>query len=335
MSEVLRRAVQDHLDAWLFTASVTAVSVRSCPARFPLRPGSDSDWNVARSMVDDVYPCVGEMLAVLQTKTDFNAFIWKRLRHGVKIMFRPAAGSTIHMDDRGGKTQERVATLDAGWIFTAAVMRWFHDHPRISYYDMCLGVSLDGRGGGTGEAWVEGGPENVGVGWGFYCVRRYLAEMSDPGLGDDPLRGLRESAEGLYLPPGAVFDRMMVYDLNRRDADMTRERELEFPEGGFLTVHKVLLGGDPGDAGDRVLYPGSIPVNLVKLEKADPRLIAGSIAHVAGNVGTHMAPGCKGDALLARAVGEESEFMLHLVDAGTDGILGFFVSFEQGGLPGQ
>ncbi len=329
MSDSLRRAVQEHLDARSFPAHVAAVSVKYCPAGFPFHPEDDSDWNMVRAMVDDIYPCVDEMLSALQTEAGFSAAVWKRLRQGRKIIFRPAAGSTINTNDRRNAPEHGI-NLDAGWVFAATVMRWFHDRPRVSYYDMCLGVSLDNTDGIAGEAWVEGDRTDSGDGWGFYYARRYLAEVSDPGLGDDPLRGLRESAAGRYLPPGAVFDRMMVYDLNRRDGDMTRERKLEFPEGRFIAVHKVLLGGDSDDEGDRVLYPGAIPVNLVKLGKADPASLAGSIAHCAGNVGARVTTAHEGDALLARVPGEEKEFMLHLVDAGADGILGLFVTFGRG-----
>ncbi|HET58191.1 MAG TPA: hypothetical protein ENN35_07100 [Deltaproteobacteria bacterium] len=324
MSDSLRRAVQEHLDARSFPAHVAAVSVKHCPAGFPFHPEDDSDWNMVRAMVDDIYQCVDEMLSALQTKAGFSAAVWKRLRQGRKLMVRPAAGSTIHMDGRG-RGSSRGESPDAGWAFTAAVMRWFHDHPRISYYDMCLGVFLDVREGVTGEALIEGYPEYPS-GWGFYSVRRYLADASDPGLGDDPLRGLEESTAGIYLPPGAVFDRMMVYDLNRNDGDETRQRELVFPDGGILMIHKAFLGGDPGDEGDRVLYPGAIPVNLVRLEKANPDLIADSIARFAGNMGVPVTPG---DALLARVLGEEQGFMLHLVDAGGDGIIGLFVCLRR------
>jgi len=87
----------------------------------------------------------------------------------------------------------------------------------------------------TTEAVMEGRSGDFYGGWGFYFVRKYLSESSVAALGDDPMAGLEESMKGIYLPPGAVRDKLMVYDLNRICDDPSKGREVPVPGQGNLS----------------------------------------------------------------------------------------------------
>ncbi len=123
-------------------------------------------------------------------------------------------------------------------------MRWFHDRAGISYFQMSLGeaatamssvaanyryIKKTGRPVTT-EAVIEGRSDDFYGGWGFYFVRKYLSEVSDSSRGDDPMQGLEESMAGIYLPPGEVQDKLMVYDLNRICDDPSKGREIPVPD---------------------------------------------------------------------------------------------------------
>ena len=84
-----------------------------------------------------------------------------------------------------------------------------------------------------------------------------------------PCRVWRRAWPGIYLPPGQVRDKLMVYDLNRICDDPSKGREIPVPAGEnfqSLILHKVIVGGDPTDPADRALYPGCILINLPRLK---------------------------------------------------------------------
>jgi hypothetical protein len=54
----------------------------------------------------------------------------------------------------------------------------------------------------TTEAVIEGKAGNFYGGWGFYFVRKYLAQTHDPSHKDDPMKGYDESVAGTYIPRG-------------------------------------------------------------------------------------------------------------------------------------
>ncbi|WP_214084249.1 DUF362 domain-containing protein [Methanoculleus sp.] len=163
----------------------------------------------------------------------------------------------------------------------AALMRWFHDNLDIDYHLMMLGEastssllleSAFSRQAGrtvTSEAIFEGRSEDFYGGWGFYFVRRYLAERHPPSHTDDPMRGYEESVAGRYLPPGRAGDRLRVYDLNKLGDDPSRGRTVpvpgwaNFPE---VTLHKAIVGDEPRDADDPGDYPGCVLVNVPKFK---------------------------------------------------------------------
>ena len=169
------------------------------------------------------------------------------------------------------------------WPFMAALMRWFHDKMDISYHEMALGeaasatsavgvlFSLQYNEGKpiTTEAVMEGRSGDFYGGWGFYFVRRYLAESHDVSHADDPMKGYQESVSGEYLPPGRAGDRLLVYDLNRLYDNASKGRVVPVPDGANyqeITLHKAIVGGDPADTEDMKDYPGCVLVNVPRLK---------------------------------------------------------------------
>ena len=247
-----------------------------------IRDSDEAAWNEIKVKIDYTYENLDAALSVLERETSLKAALWNRLRKGKKILFKPNLVSSENIDPYTfGPTPG--STGNTEWPFVAAVMRWFHDRLGISYYHMCVGeaatalsavaaqyryIKKSGRPVTT-ESVIEGRSDDFYGGWGFYFVRRYLAENSEPTLGDDPMRGLEESMAGSYIPPGGAYDKLMVYDLNRICDNPAKGREITVPAGKnfkSLILHKVIIGGDPSDEGDRTLYPGCILVNLPRLK---------------------------------------------------------------------
>ncbi|MBW2092775.1 MAG: DUF362 domain-containing protein, partial [Deltaproteobacteria bacterium] len=169
------------------------------------------------------------------------------------------------------------------WTFVAAVMRWFHDKLGISYHLMSLGEAATTMSGTaalystlkadtvpvTTEAAIEGRSGDFYGGWGFYFVRKYLAELLGQDADDDPMQGFEESVAGTYIPPGHVTDKLMVYDLNRISDDPTKGRDVEVSDGinfKSIILHKVVVGGDANDPEDMKAYPGCILINLPRIK---------------------------------------------------------------------
>jgi hypothetical protein len=268
--------------------AVARVAVeKSYPGIAPLlkeviRNRDEAAWGEIKARIDYTFRHVDAALSALDKETGFLSQVRGRLEQGRKLLFKP---NLVSMESINPYTllplPGSVATT--AWPFVAAVMRWFHDKGRISYYRMALGdgatlsavaaasyTLIKGTGRPvTPEAVIEGRSDAFYGGWGFSFARRYLAEASDPALGDDPLQGLEESMGGIYLPPGVAGDRLMVYDLNRIDDDPTKGREVPVPHGvnfPSIILHKAVCGGDPDDPADRARYPGSVLINLPKLK---------------------------------------------------------------------
>ena len=247
-----------------------------------IRDSDQTAWKEIKARIDYTYRNLDEALSALEKEEGFLAVIKKRLEQGQKLLFKPNLVSAENIEPyHFGPTAGSSGNTE--WPFVAAVMRWFHDRAGISFFQMSLGeaatalssvaanyryIKKTGRPVTT-EAVMEGRSDDFYGGWGFYFVRKYLAEASDPSLGDDPMRGLEESMTGIYLPPGAVQDKLMVYDLNRICDDPSKGREIPVPAGEnfqSLILHKVVVGGDPTDPVDRALYPGCILINLPRLK---------------------------------------------------------------------
>ncbi len=242
----------------------------------------ESAWGEIKTKIDYTYRNLDRALSALEKETPFLPIIHKRLQQGQKLLFKPNLVSTENIDPyHFGPTIGSSGNTE--WPFVAAVMRWFHDRAGIRFFQMSLGeaatalssvaanyryIKKAGRPVTT-ESVIEGRSDEFYGGWGFYFVRKYLAEVSDPSLGDDPMQGLEESMAGIYIPPGEVQDKLMVYDLNRICDDPSKGREIPVPAGEnfqSLILHKVIVGGDPADSADRALYPGCILINLPRLK---------------------------------------------------------------------
>ncbi len=83
------------------------------------------------------------------------------------------------------------------------------------------------------------------------------------------MKGYEESLASAYIPVGEATDKLMVYDLNRIYDDPRKGREVSVPGGvnfKSITLHKVIVGGDPSSPDDLKANPGCILVNVPKLK---------------------------------------------------------------------
>jgi hypothetical protein len=232
-----------------------------------IRSTHEAAWGEIKAKIDYTYQHVDIALAALNRETSFLSQVTARLEHGQKLLFKP---NLVSMEAINPYTllplPGFLATTE--WAFVAAVMRWFHDKGKISYYRMCVGEAATAsaslaalythikKGGRpvTAEAAIEGRSDDFYGGWGFYFVRRYLAETSDACLGDDPMQGLEESMAGISLPPGLAVDKLMVSNLNRIADDPANGRDISVPNAEnfkSIILHKAIVGGDPSDSKDR------------------------------------------------------------------------------------
>ena len=73
------------------------------------------------------------------------------------------------------------------------------------------------------------------------------------------MNGYEDSVTGKYLPPGEAGNRLMIYDLNKvkihPQADVPVPGGENYPE---ITLHKVIVGGDPQNKDDIKDYPGCV-----------------------------------------------------------------------------
>ena len=244
--------------------------------------GSEDAWNRIKAKIDFTYENLDLALASLEAETGFSDEIGKRLKKGQKLLFKPNVVNPFNIDfQTHGPGLGNLACTE--WPFIAALMRWFHDKLSVSYYQMSIGEAATSVTGVasffslmnpdgeriTPEAVIEGRSGDFYGGWGFYFARRYLADSLKPGAVDDPMQGYRESVTGEYIPPGHVTDKLMVYDLNQLSDEESKGRQVQVPGGinyAAITLHKVVVGGDPNDAKDLEAYPGCILVNVPRLK---------------------------------------------------------------------
>jgi hypothetical protein len=239
-------------------------------------------WNQIKEKIDYTYKNIDYALNSLEQETSFSLQIKKRLERGQKLLFKPNLVAPMNIDPQ---THEPILGNYActEWAFIASLMRWFHEKMGISYYQMALGEAATALTAAatlysntneskkliTPEAVFEGKSGDFYGGWGFYFVRKYLAESLKEGENEDPLKGFEESVKGNYIPPGLVSDKLMVYDLNRIFDDPNKGRECKIPDGvnyKSITLHKVIVGGDPDDPEDLKAYPGCVLVNVPKFK---------------------------------------------------------------------
>ena len=246
---------------------------------------NDSDqesWNKIKSKIDYTYNNLDYALNFLEQSTSFIHQINEKVGRGQKLLFKPnTVGPTCIDSQTHGPSLGSNACTD--WAFIAALMRWFHEKAGISYYKMILGeaaTALTSAANGfsrinpeekiiTPEAVLEGKSGDFYGGWGFYFTRKYLLESLEDGDSENPLNGHEESIKGIYLPPGHVSDKMMVYDLNRIYDDPDKGRECEIPDGvnyKSITLHKAIIGGNPDDPEDMKAYPGCVIINVPKFK---------------------------------------------------------------------
>ncbi len=244
---------------------------------------ADQDaWKKIKAKIDYTYEALDLALTPLEAETGFSKELHARIRKGQKLFFKPNLVGVTNIDPQTHGPASG-STANTEWPFVAALMRWFHDKQNIDYHQMALGeaatcmpaiaglYSMMNPEGGTvtPEATIEGRAGDFYGGWGFYFVRKYLAESLEAGRTDDPMKGYEESVAGTYIAPGLVADKLMVYDLNRIFDDMTKGRNVEVPDGvnyKSIILHKVVVGGAPEDPEDLKVYPGCILVNVPRLK---------------------------------------------------------------------
>ena len=244
--------------------------------------GDRGAWRKIKTKIDYTYEAIDLALTPLEAETAFGRELHARIRKGQRLFFKPNLVGVASIDPQThGPAPDSTANTE--WPFVAALMRWFHDRQNISYHQMALGeaatcmpavagrysmMNPEGKTV-TPEATIEGRVGDFYGGWGFYFVRKYLAESLEAGRTDDPMKGYEESVAGTYIPPGLVADKLMVYDLNRIFDDMTKGRNVEVPDGvnfRSIVLHKVVVGGAREDPEDRRAYPGCILVNVPRLK---------------------------------------------------------------------
>jgi Domain of unknown function (DUF362) len=256
--------------------------------------GSEEAWQAIKAKIDYTYENLEHALKPLQEETGFDKLIGAELAKGKKLLLKPnlVNAMCINPDDHGEGLGYTTCTT---WPFVAAVMRWFHDRLAVSYHQMAIGeaatcmASCAGRFTRlhgklvTREAVMEGRADEFYGGWGFYFVRKYLAETHNPAHTDDPMKGYDDSVSGNYLPPGRAMDRLPVYDLNRIQDIPNSGRRVPVPgAANFETIilHKAVVGGDPSEPADLQDYPGCVLLNLPKLKVHNIALFTNAIKNL-------------------------------------------------------
>ncbi len=259
--------------------------------------GSSTEaWQKIRERIDYICNNLALALSLLDRETNFSQTVTSEVRAGKKLLFKPNLVAPTNIDPltHGEGLGDSACT---NWTFIAALMRWFHDVLEIDYFDMMLGEAAStipmnagyythAFGGGrriTTEAVIEGRSGNFYGGWGFYFVRKYLAETHSSSHKDDPMNGYKESVAGRYIPPGKAGKRLMVYDLNRTHDTKGKCRTIPVPDGANfkeITLHKVIVGGDPSDPADLKDYPGCVIINAPRLKIHTIDLITNAIKNL-------------------------------------------------------
>jgi hypothetical protein len=239
-------------------------------------------WEKIKAKIDYTFRALDFALSPLEKETALSRKIRPRLKKGQKLLFKPNVVNPEWIDPQTHGPGAG-ATACTEWAFIAALMRWFHDKLGIRYYQMAVGEAASVIPSAaiqfsrmarenrtiTAEAVIEGKSGDFYGGWGFYFARKYLRETSTYDPSDDPMNGYEESLAGTYIPVGEVTDKLMVYDLNRIYDDPGKGREVTVPGGvnfKSITLHKVIVGGDPSSPDDLKANPGCILVNAPKLK---------------------------------------------------------------------
>lgn len=261
-----------------------------------IQQGDAAAWGEIKARIDYTSTCLDYALAPLARITDFGDEVKAQVKGGKKLLFKPNIVSPACIDHitHGEGLGSPACTP---WSFIAALMRWFHDRLQISYHSMCLGeagtgISNQARLAGLAcnggrpiptEAVIEGKFKDFYGGYGFYFARKYLVEAHPADHSDDPMAGYEESVSASYLPPGRAGGRLVVYDLNRISDLPTKGRDVAVPGGANfqeITLHKVIVGGDPRDPQDRRDYPGCVLINVPRLKIHTQALFTNAIKNL-------------------------------------------------------
>ncbi|WPC39768.1 DUF362 domain-containing protein [Clostridium sp. JS66] len=262
-------------------------------------------WNNITNKIDYIYYNLDYALSGLNKETSFGNKVKSELSLRKKLLFKPNLVFPHNIDEKthGAAAGNPILTE---WVLVAALMRWFHDKLKISYYEMSLGEASSGtfmlatlysKASGkniTTEAVFEGRSGDFYSGWGFYFVRKYLSDRHEASHKDDPMKGYEDSIAGNFIPPGKASDRLMVYDLNKIQDVTNKGRTIPVPDGAVfkeITLSKVIIGGDPKDRNDLEDYPGCILINVPKLKMHAQDLITNAIK----NLGIGLYPSQKYD----------------------------------------
>lgn len=239
-------------------------------------------WQAIKEKINYIYMHLDSALGALNKEDEFTSEVKSQINTGKKLLFKPNLVTAINIDPAThGETPSSNACTE--WPLVAALMRWFHDRLDISYHQMALGEAASAMSMAAGifslvyyngkpfptEAVMEGRNRDFYGGWGFYFVRKYLAETHPASHKDNPMNGYEESAAGKYIPPGKAADKLMVYDLNRLYDDPSKGREIPVPDGANfkkITIHKAVVGGEPSNKQDMENYPGCVLVNVPKIK---------------------------------------------------------------------
>jgi hypothetical protein len=252
-------------------------------------------WTEIKTKIDYIYDNLGYALVTLDNETGFASEVQKQIKGGKKLFFKPnlVSGGVISPISHGPGQGDTTCTE---WPFVAAMMRWFHDKLNVEYSEMAIGDAASSNPTSatiysqyyskgrkiTTQAIFEGRSGDFYGGYGFYFVRKYLAECHPTGHQDNPMNGYEESITGKYLPPGRAGNRLMVYDLNKINTP-SKGRTVPVPQGANfkeVTLHKAILGGNPKDPKDMKDYPGCVLINTPKFKIHSQDLLTNAIKNL-------------------------------------------------------
>ncbi|MFX1499464.1 MAG: DUF362 domain-containing protein [Promethearchaeota archaeon] len=257
---------------------------------------NNESWRKICEKIDYIYENLNYIFRALKEETWLKDKFRLKIEKGKIILFKPNIVNPLIIDPI--THNEGIATkVSTEWALIAALMRWIHDNFDVSYHQMALGeaatlismytglynINLNLERKITTEALIEGKNGDFYGGWGFYFVRKYLAEKHQSSHNDDPMNGYKESVNGTYLPPGRAYNKLMVYDLNRVSDIKGKARTIPVPDGvNFkeITLHKVIAGGDPDNPEDLSDYPGCILINVPRLKLHILELLTNAIKNL-------------------------------------------------------
>ena len=251
-------------------------------------------WQAIKQRIDYTYECLDAALSPLREEAGLDAMLRDELARSKKLLLKPNLVNPTCIDPREHGPGLGYTTCTA-WPFVAAVMRWFHDKLGISYHQMAIGDAATAMSAASGyftllrgervtrEAVIEGRSGDFYGGWGFYFVRKYLAESHDSSHDDDPMKGYDDSVAGNYVSPGRAMERLPVYDLNRIQDVAGSGRRVPVPDAAnfdAITLHKAIVGGAASDAEDMRDYPGCVLLNLPKMKVHNIALLTNAIKNL-------------------------------------------------------